>query len=140
MGPEASGRGIGAREEQHVPLFDFAQTVASPIVPQPVPSDRERIETAIIKSLISSYFDIVRKTIQDSVPKAIMYFLVNQTKNELQSELVSTLYKEDLFESLLKESDDIAQRRQTSTQMLEVLRRAMDITNEIRDFNFLSNK
>ena len=44
--------------------------------------------------LIKSYFLIVRKNIQDSVPKAIMHFLVNYVQDNLQSELVSHLYKQ----------------------------------------------
>ena len=48
--------------------------------------------------------NIVRKNVQDSVPKAIMAFLVNHTKNDIQSELVRSLYKEELFEELLKVS------------------------------------
>ena len=53
----------------------------------PQPTEREVIEVSIIKSLISSYFSIVRKNFMDLVPKAIMYFLVNYVKRELQSEL-----------------------------------------------------
>ena len=35
-------------------------------------TEREEMETSLIRALISSYFSIVRQTIQDLVPKAIM--------------------------------------------------------------------
>lgn len=35
-------------------------------------TDREEMETSLIRALISSYFSIVRQTIQDLVPKSIM--------------------------------------------------------------------
>jgi len=57
------------------------------------PNERERQETEIIKLLIASYFDIVRKNFLDMVPKTIMYFLVNHAKDNLQNELVSSLYR-----------------------------------------------
>ena len=40
-------------------------------------SENEAIEIAITKLLLRSYYDIVRKNIEDSVPKAIMHFLVS---------------------------------------------------------------
>ena len=49
-----------------------------------------------IENLLSSYFDIVRKNIQDTVPKSIMYFLVNESKETIQNELVRNLYKEEV--------------------------------------------
>ena len=58
------------------------------------PSEKERIEMEIIKSLVDSYFDIVRKNFTDMVPKTIMYFLVNHVRDSLQNELVSELYRE----------------------------------------------
>ena len=58
------------------------------------------MEINLIRSLISSYFNIVRQTIQDLIPKAIMHFLVNYTKENVQNQLVSLLYRENLFENL----------------------------------------
>ena len=99
------------------------------------PTDRERIETDIIKSLILSYFNIVKRNICDMVPKAIMNFTVNMAKEVLQKELVTQLYKQDLFMNLLKEPEDIADRRNKCREMLEVLRAANEIIAQIRDFN-----
>jgi len=95
--------------------------------------DRERIESNIIKALLNAYFSIIRKSISDSVPKAIMCFLVNKSKSELQSELVKNLYKEELFNELLRENDDIAAKRKATAKMLEVLTKANQIINEVKD-------
>ena len=46
---------------------------------------RAMMETSIIKSLIISYFDTVRKTINDMVPKTVMALLVNKAKNQSQN-------------------------------------------------------
>ncbi|KAL7535092.1 hypothetical protein ACHAXR_012121, partial [Thalassiosira sp. AJA248-18] len=99
------------------------------------PSDRERVETEIIKSLIDSYFSIVRKNYIDMVPKTIMYFLVNHVKDELQNELVSELYREAEVGFLMKEAEDIALRRRTCLEMRDLLQKALEIVNEVRDFN-----
>ena len=64
----------------------------------------------------------MRKSIQDSVPKAIMHFLVTYVKDNLQSELVSSLYKADQIENLLSESEHIGQRRKEAAEMLKVLK------------------
>jgi len=74
----------------------------------------------LTERLIKSYFLIVRKNIQDSVPKAIMHFLVNYVKDNLQSELVSHLYKQEEIDKLLEESDHIAARRKEASEMLKV--------------------
>jgi replication fork clamp-binding protein CrfC len=102
------------------------------------PSDRERVETEIIKSLIDSYFSIVRKNYIDMVPKTIMYFLVNHVKDEIQNELVSELYRESEVNFLMKEAKDIAMRRRTCLEMRDLLEKALEIVNEVRDFNTFS--
>lgn len=99
------------------------------------PTDRERIETEIIKSLLASYFDIVRKNFLDLVPKAIMCFMVSHSKENVQNELVSALYREDKLVELLSETGDIAARRSNCYEMRTLLQRALEIVNEVRDFN-----
>lgn len=109
-----------------VPHFMFAADAP--------PTDRERIEMEIIKSLIESYFTIVRKNIIDMVPKTIMYFLVNHVRDHLHNELVAELYRENEFIILMKEAEDITERRMTCLEIRDLLFKALEIVNEVRDF------
>ncbi|XP_030650127.1 dynamin-1-like protein isoform X5 [Chanos chanos] len=105
-------------------------------VPVPVArklSAREQRDCEVIERLIKSYFLIVRKNIQDSVPKAVMHFLVNYVKDSLQSELVGQLYKPALLDDLLTESEDMAQRRNEAADMLKALQKASQVIAEIRE-------
>ncbi|KAJ7994208.1 hypothetical protein DPEC_G00263520 [Dallia pectoralis] len=96
-------------------------------------SAREQRDCEVIQRLIKCYFLIVRKSIQDSVPKTVMHFLVNFVKERLQSELVGQLYKQNLLQGLLIESQDTAQQRTEVAQMLEALQKASNIISEIRE-------
>jgi dynamin 1-like protein len=136
------GRGVGSHHYGHRQGGGGPPTIVQlPQVPDTMrqtddpPSDRERVETEIIKSLIDSYFSIVRKNYIDMVPKTIMYFLVNHVKDELQNELVSELYREAEIGFLMKEAEDIALRRKTCLEMKDLLEKALEIVNEVRDFN-----
>uniref|UniRef100_A0A8C7GKI1 Si:dkey-32e23.4 n=1 Tax=Oncorhynchus kisutch TaxID=8019 RepID=A0A8C7GKI1_ONCKI len=74
-----------------------------------IPGSRE---TEVIQRFINCYFLIVRKSIQDrSETRTVMHFLVNFVKYHLQSELVGQLYKHNLLQELLIESQDTAQQR-----------------------------
>lgn len=126
----------------HVPHHHVAQSPAKavnllPDVPMNHASrkltDKEQKDCDVIERLIKSYFYIIRKSIQDSVPKAIMHFLVNFVKDNLQSELVTHLYKSDKAEDMLNESDHIAIRRKEAADMLQALTRANHIISEIRE-------
>jgi vacuolar protein sorting-associated protein 1 len=59
----------------------------------------------LLELLISSYFNIVKRTMIDMVPKAIMLNLVAHAKEELQRELLENLYRTTTLEDLLKESE-----------------------------------
>ncbi|WKY07136.1 hypothetical protein Q1695_006947 [Nippostrongylus brasiliensis] len=93
----------------------------------------EQKDCLIIERLIRKYFMIVRKNVLDSVPKAIMHFLVNFVRDNLQSELVRQLYKPDLLEDLLAETVDMAQRRKETLETMKALNQASLIISEVRE-------
>lgn len=126
-GEEAPSSGPGSPLKGIVNLLDVPVPVARKL------SSREQRDCEVIERLIKSYFLIVRKNIQDSVPKAVMHFLVNHVKDSLQSELVGQLYKSGLLNELLTESEDMAQRRKESADMLQALQKASQVIAEIRE-------
>uniref|UniRef100_A0A8C3A8C6 Dynamin-1-like protein n=1 Tax=Cyclopterus lumpus TaxID=8103 RepID=A0A8C3A8C6_CYCLU len=125
---EISAAGFGSPSKgQSINLLDTAVPVSRKL------SAKEQRDCEIIQRLIKCYFLIVRKSIQDSVPKTVMHFLVNFVKEHLQSELVGKLYKQSLLQELLIESQDTAQQRTEVAQMLEALQKANNIISEIRE-------
>ena len=97
----------------------------------PALTERENLETELIRRLISSYFNIVRETIADQVPKAVMHLLVNHSKDVVQNRLVSSLYKENLFEELLYEDDNIKAEREKCEKLLTTYKEAAKIIGEV---------
>jgi len=98
---------------------------------EPALTDREAMETELIRALISSYFNIVRESIADQVPKAVMHLLVNHSKDAVQNRLVSELYREDLFEELLYEDDAIKKEREKCEKLLRTYKEAAKIVGEV---------
>ncbi|KAK3142828.1 hypothetical protein QOZ80_4BG0352210 [Eleusine coracana subsp. coracana] len=95
-----------------------------PITLKPYQPEQDATEIAIMKLLIKSYYDIVRKNIEDAVPKAVMHFLVNHTKRELHNFLIRKLYRDNLLNELMKETDEVLIRRKHIQETLEVLEQA----------------
>jgi dynamin 1-like protein len=54
------------------------------------------------------------------MPKAVMHFLVNFVKDNVQLELFTHLYKSKKAEELLNESDQHSVRRKEASDMLQV--------------------
>ncbi|XP_024959226.1 dynamin-related protein 3A-like isoform X1 [Cynara cardunculus var. scolymus] len=99
--------------------------------PSDANSDQEAIEIHVTKLLLRSYYDIVRKNIEDYVPKAIMHFLVNHTKRELHNVFIKKLYRDDLFEQMLQEPDEVAVKRKRTRDLLRVLQQAFRTLDEL---------
>ena len=102
-----------------------------PMDDAPALTEREALETELIRRLIASDFNIVRETIADQVPKAIMHLLVNHSKDVVQNRLVSELYKEDLFQELLYEDDAIKTEREKCEKLLRTYKEAARIVGEV---------
>ncbi len=89
------------------------------------------METNLIRSLIASYFNIVRQSIQDLVPKAIMHFLVNHTSQQVQTRLVSSLYKPELFAGLLNEDEALVAERTRVKALLDAYKEAFKTLSDV---------
>ncbi|KIJ69655.1 hypothetical protein HYDPIDRAFT_106305 [Hydnomerulius pinastri MD-312] len=99
-----------------------------PIIrPQSALSERETMETEVIKLLIHSYFNIVKREMIDMVPKAIVLTLVNHSKENLQRELLQELYKPEVLDDLMKESEFVVNRRKEVVGMVTALNKAEEI-------------
>jgi dynamin 1-like protein len=94
-------------------------------------SPRDEMETNLIRSLIASYFSIVRQSIQDLIPKAIMHFLVNHTSQQVQNRLVAALYKPELFSELLNEDESLVAERTRVKALLDAYKEAFKTLSDV---------
>lgn len=136
---QPSRRGIERIERESQGSYDVAKvsrefeetSLMGTSSDEPALSEREQMETELIRRLISSYFNIVRETIADQVPKAIMHLLVNHSKDVVQNKLVTELYREEYFNDLLYEDDNIKAEREKCERLLETYRQAAKIVNDV---------
>jgi len=82
---------------------------------------------------IKCYFVVIKKIIQDTVPKTIMYEMVNKIKDNFQKDLISKVYKSSNLNmaELLLESKDIEDERIKSLNRYEASTKALKLMREI---------
>ena len=68
----------------------------------------------------------------DMVPKAIMLNLVSWSRENMQGELLTNMYKTDELDELLKESEYTVRSRKDCQQMVESLSKAQEIVNQVQ--------
>lgn len=81
--------------------------------------------------MIHSYFNIVKREMIDMVPKAITLTLVNHSKESLQRELLQELYKPEVLEDMMKESEAVVNRRKEVVKMVQALNKAEEIVSGV---------
>lgn len=96
-------------------------------------NDNERNICELIPRMLNRYYNIIRKKIQDTIPKCIMYFVVNRAQEQLQQELVARLYSGDYrkMSELLDEDPDIARRRESCLQLIGMLQKAEETLKQV---------
>lgn len=80
-----------AHEESLISQLSVSQTLRV----QSSSSEQEDVQVEVTRLLVDCYFDIVRKNLQDAVPKAIMHFLVLFVQRGLQQRLIRCLYRSE---------------------------------------------
>jgi replication fork clamp-binding protein CrfC len=157
--PEGASGASGASSAQRAGMFDrwFGDNkqgesgrgrndAAGDAVTLSQPPERLRVEDIpkqgefeieLLEALLDAYFTIVRKSIQDTIPKAVMLLMVDSVKTALHNELIQEIYRESNFDTLLGENPDIVMKREQCKSMLKLLRGAKDILLEVREVSAL---
>lgn len=128
-----SAEAMGSRQPSQKEDVIRLPPVPLVVTPAGEPSEKERMDTELLKSLLLSYFTIVKRKIIDSVPKAIMHFMVNSVQETLHAECISELYKPDLIPHLLQEPEELRQKRRSCEAKLAELQKAQDLLAQICD-------
>merc|ERR1719357_1751903 len=93
------------------------------------PQLERQVET--IRNLVDSYMKIVTKTCRDLVPKIIMYLMINDAKNFINSELLANLYATGDTNSMMEESADEAIKREEMLRMYHACKEALKIIGDV---------
>ena len=94
-------------------------------------TERETTETEVIKLLIESYFGIVKRTVADIIPKALMLKLIVKSRTDIQKVLLEKLYSSGQLKDLTKENELTIQRRKECNRMVDILRNASEIVSSV---------
>lgn len=116
---------IGYVNKKH-PDFDRKKATETPFKGGSIDTSKHKLteieikNIKILESLIHTYFYIVRKSLQDLIPKAIMYHLVNVVRDSIGKELLLQLYQTGMAEELLSEAQEVLEAREKANDMLDV--------------------
>lgn len=136
--PEISPKAPARTNSENLPkevVDDVIRLPPVPLVVMPAgaPSEKEHMDTKLLKSLLLSYFTIVKRKLIDSVPKSIMHFMVNKVQESLHGECIAALYKTELFAELFTEPDEMRLKRHSCEAKLGEVKKAQELLVQICD-------
>ena len=80
-----------------------------------------------IRARIDSYFKIVVRTVRETIPKLIGYFLVRMTQERLQAELYQKINENETILDSLGEPKHISDRRRTLNEIIRTLKESLKV-------------
>ena len=114
----------------------FSRSESKQVRAPDIGTEKDMRDMIFAKCIVVSYFNIIKKNIGDYTSKAIMTFLVGKSMGKIQNELLARLYSKERFAEILYESPEIPQRRTATIELLNSLKKASSILDEIRDIGF----
>ena len=87
-------------------------------------TNEEFLQVMVTRTLLGSYYRIARGILADTVPKAVMHFLVNSVSRGLRQHLIGVLYQPGIMKNLLMEDPEIAELRQEARARVKALNAA----------------
>eukprot|EP01156_Anaeramoeba_ignava_P022883 Anaeramoba_ignava/c21137_g2_i2.p1 GENE.c21137_g2_i2~~c21137_g2_i2.p1 ORF type:complete len:503 (+),score=178.10 c21137_g2_i2:184-1692(+) len=85
----------------------------------------------LVREVANSYFRTVTITLSDTVPKAIMFEMVNPTKQKLEGSLMARIYDEELLDDIMNEDPAIKEKRQRLKRTILLLQEAKEILSNV---------
>ncbi|RUS79091.1 hypothetical protein EGW08_013144 [Elysia chlorotica] len=93
------------------------------------PQLERQVET--IRNLVDSYLKIVNKTQRDLVPKTIMYLIISNIRNFIDSDVLAHIYSSGDQGQMMEESAEEGQRREELLRMYHAMKEALQIIGEV---------
>eukprot|EP01063_Lacrimia_lanifica_P004789 TRINITY_DN12722_c0_g1_i2.p1 TRINITY_DN12722_c0_g1~~TRINITY_DN12722_c0_g1_i2.p1 ORF type:complete len:627 (+),score=141.18 TRINITY_DN12722_c0_g1_i2:61-1941(+) len=100
-----------------------------------VQADDSVEDGAVVRRMVKEYFSIVRLNVQDTVPKAIMFLLVQKVMDESYVHLIKELLipGEEHLNHLLLEHGDTLKRRKACLGVQACVRESLEMLQHIRE-------
>uniref|UniRef100_A0AC34QES9 Uncharacterized protein n=1 Tax=Panagrolaimus sp. JU765 TaxID=591449 RepID=A0AC34QES9_9BILA len=102
-----------------------------------IKDEKKIAEVKEIEQQIENYFDIVRISMQDMVPKTIMHYLVNAVHDDVRKKLMKEFNEPSCdFEMMMREDAQSTKKRTRAQKKLAELQKAQEIiTDKLTDFS-----
>ena len=94
---------------------------------QPVANKGKNIFVKEIRARIDAVFKITIRTVRETIPKLIGYFLVRMSQEKLQVELYQKINENESILDSLGEPKHITERRRTLTEIIKTLRESLKV-------------
>lgn len=91
-----------------------------------------------IRARIDAVFKITIRTVRETIPKLIGYFMVRMSQDKLQAELYQKINENDSILDTLGEPKHITERRRTLNEIIKTLKESLKVLQRDPDITAAS--